>query len=194
LKTDTSGSLDALVYEIAKLENDRIVPKIILSGLGPVSENDIRVATGHPNPLVIGFHTKIDPQAESLALRLGIPVQMFDIIYKLTEWLETALKERTPSIEVETTTGRAKILKFFSKTKDKQIIGGRVEEGEIVSGEQVKIIRRDAEIGRGRLREIQTQKEKVGRVEEGKEFGAMLESKIEVAPGDKIECFATVKT
>ncbi len=87
LKTDTAGSLDALVYEIAKLENERIVPKIVLSGLGPISENDIRVATGHQSPLVIGFHTKIDPQAESLALRLGIPVQMFDIIYKLTAWL-----------------------------------------------------------------------------------------------------------
>ena len=90
-------------------------------------------------------------------------------------------------------TGRAKILKFFSKTRDKQIIGGRVEEGEITSGEQVKIFRRDTEIGRGRLRELQSQKEKTGKIEEGKEFGAMLESKIEVAPGDKIECFAVVE-
>lgn len=193
IKTDTSGSLDALIYEIAKLENDRIVPKIVMASLGPVTENDIRVAGGNDNAIVIGFHTKIDPQAESLALRLGISFQMFDIIYKLTEWLEVALKERTPSVEVEETTGRAKILKFFSKNKDKQIIGGKVEEGEIVSGEQVKIIRRDVEVGRGRLRELQTQKEKTGRVEEGKEFGAMLESKVEVAPGDKIECFALVQ-
>ncbi len=190
IKADTSGSLEALIYEIGKLENDRMMPKVVMSGLGPISENDIRAAMSHERPIVIGFHTKIDPQAESLALRLGIPVQKFDIIYKITEWLEVALKERTPSVEVEETTGRAKILKFFSKVRDKQVIGGRVEEGEIVSGEQVKIIRRDAEIGRGRIRELQIQKEKIGRVDEGKEFGAMLESKIEVAPGDRIECFA----
>ncbi len=192
VRADTAGSIDALVYEIAKLENERIVPKIVLSGIGPVSENDIRVASSHENPLVVAFHSPIDPQAGSLALRLGISIDQFDIIYKLTEWLEQALSERTPKIEVEETTGQAKILKFFSKTREKQVIGGRVESGEIVSGEQVKILRRDEEIGRGRIRELQTQKEKIGRVEEGKEFGAMIESKTEIAPGDKIECFATV--
>lgn len=193
LKADTSGSLDALVYEIGKLENERVIPKVVLSGLGPISENDIRVATGHEKPIVIGFHTKVDSQAEAMALRLGITIEKFDIIYKITEWLEGALKDRTPTIETEETTGQAKILKFFSKTKDKQIIGGRVEQGEIVVGEQVKIIRRDTEVGRGRLRELQTQKEKTSRIGEGKEFGAMLESKVEVAPGDKIECFALVQ-
>jgi translation initiation factor IF-2 len=193
LKADTSGSLDALVYEIAKLENERIIPKIVLSGLGPISENDIRTAQTSGNALVIGFHTKSDTKAESLALRSGIAVHTFDIIYKLTEWLVGALEERTPRVETEETTGTAKILKFFSKNKDKQVIGGRVESGEIVSGEQIKIIRRDTEIGRGRIRELQMQKDKVGRVEEGKEFGTMIESKIEIAPGDKIECFALVQ-
>ncbi len=193
IKADTRGSLDALIYEIGKLENERILPKVVLSGLGPVTENDVRAASGTDNPIIIGFHTKIDSQAESLALRLGIPFQIFDIIYKLTEWLDGELKVRTPSIETEEVTGRAKILKFFSKVKDKQILGGRVEEGEIVSGEQIRIIRRDAEIGRGRIRELQTQKEKTGRISEGSEFGTMIESKIEIAPGDKIECFAVVK-
>ncbi len=190
LKTDTSGSLDALVYEIEKLENERIIPKIVLSGLGPISENDIRTSQTSGNALVIGFHVQSDPKAESLALRSGITVHTFDIIYKLTEWLEETLKEQTPRVESEETKGTAKILKFFSKNKDKQVIGGRVESGEIVSGEQIKIMRRDSEIGRGRIRELQMQKNKIGRVEEGKEFGAMIESKMEIAPGDKIECFA----
>lgn len=193
VKTDAQGSLDALVYEIAKLENERIVPRIILSGLGSISENDVRTALSHPNPIIVAFHTKVDPQAASLALRLNIPIQNFDIIYKLTEWLESALKERTPTVETEETTGAAKILKFFSKTRDKQIVGGRVESGTIVSGEQVKIMRREALIGRGRIRELQVQKEKIGRAEEGQEFGAMVESKIELAPGDKLECFELVK-
>ncbi len=192
VKTDTAGSLDALVYEISKLENERISPKVVLSGIGPISENDIRVASSHEKPLVVAFHSPIDAQAGSLALRLGISIEQFDIIYKLTEWLEKALEDRTPKIETEETTGQAKILKLFSKTREKQVLGGRVESGEIVSGEQVKIMRRDVEIGRGRIRELQIQKEKIGKVEEGKEFGAMIESKAEISPGDKIECFATV--
>lgn len=192
IKADTQGSMDALIEEIAKLENDRIVPKIILSGLGSISENDIRTAQSHEKPIVIAFHTKTDAQAASLAERLAIPVQSFDIIYKLTEWLEGALKERTPTVESEETTGVAKILKFFSKVRDKQIIGGRVETGTITSGEQVKIMRRDAMIGRGRIRELQVQKEKIGTALEGQEFGAMVESKIELAPGDKLECFELI--
>jgi translation initiation factor IF-2 len=193
LKTDTAGSLDALVYEIAKLGNDRVEVKIVLSGIGPISENDVRSANTNANALIVGFHTKVEPQAESLALRMGIAINSFDIIYKLTEWLAVAIQERTPSIEVEEMVGRAKILKTFSKTKDKQIIGGRVEEGTISVGENVRIMRREAFIGTGRVRELQEKKQKTSSITEGNEFGSMIESKIELAPGDKVESFTLVK-
>jgi len=193
LKTDTAGSLDALVYEIAKLGNDRVEVKIVLSGIGPVSENDVRSANTNTNALIVGFHTKTEPQAESLALRMGITIHTFDIIYKLTEWMTIAIQERTPSIEVEEMVGRAKILKTFSKTKDKQIVGGRVEEGTISVGENVRIMRREAFIGTGRVRELQEKKEKTSSITEGNEFGSMIESKIELAPGDKVESFTLVK-
>jgi translation initiation factor IF-2 len=192
LKADTSGSLEALLYEITKLANDRIKFKIILSNVGPVAENDVKAAGAHLGALVIGFHTKVEPTAASLALRIGIKVESFDIIYKLTEWLEETLKERTPSIEAEEVTGKAKILKFFSITKDKQILGGKVESGAISVNEAVKIMRRDVEIARGRIRELQMQKEKTSSVPEDKEFGAMIEAKIEIAPGDRIESFTIV--
>ncbi len=193
IKADTSGSLDALAYEINKLNNDRVNTKIVLSGIGPISENDIKNAGSNNNAFVLGFNTKIDPKAESLALRLNIPVYTFDIIYKLTEWLEGAIKDRTPSLEVEEVLGVAKILKIFSKVKDKQIVGGRVESGEIKIGENVRILRRDVEISRGRIRELQKQKQKTGTVSQGEEFGAQIEAKFEIAPGDKIECLTLVK-
>jgi translation initiation factor IF-2 len=193
LKADTSGSLDALIYEVGKLANDRILPTVVLSGIGPVTENDVRAASTNDNAFIIGFHTKVEPQAESLALRLGTPLHSFDIIYKMTEWLVDALKERTPAIESEEMKGRAKIIKLFSKTRDKQIIGGKVETGTISVNEVVKILRRDADIGQGRIKELQMQKNKVSSVEEGKEFGAMVEAKIEIAPSDRIESFTIVK-
>jgi translation initiation factor IF-2 len=192
IKADTAGSLDALVYEIGKLNDERVKPKIILSSIGPISENDIRTAGNNNNAFVLGFHTSVDPKAESLALRMAIPVHTFDIIYKLTEWLTEAIKERTPSIEVEEVTGVAKILKVFSKNKDKQIVGGRVETGEISVGGMVRILRRDIEISRGRIRELQQAKQKTSTVIEGNEFGSMIEAKFEIAPGDKIECFSVV--
>jgi translation initiation factor IF-2 len=192
IKADTAGSLDALVYEIGKIKSDRVRIKIILSGIGPISENDVKSAGINNNALVIGFHTKVETGAQNLALRTGVQVNAFDIIYKLTEWLESTVKENTPSIEVEEVSGNAKILKIFSKIKNKQIVGGRVESGELLVNAPVKIMRRDAEIGRGHVRELQSQKQKTSTVAEGNEFGAMIESKTEIAPGDKIEVFSVV--
>ena len=74
---------------------------------------------------------------------------------------------RTPKLSVEEMTGRAKVLKFFSAVKDKNVIGARVEEGEIKTGDEVKIMRREIEVGRGRVRELQQLKEKVSEVRSG---------------------------
>jgi translation initiation factor IF-2 len=193
IKADVTGSLEAIRHEIEKLRSEKVVPKIILSGTGSISENDIKTAGINGNALVIGFHTKIDSPAENLAMRLNIPVHTFDVIYKLTEWLQGVVVERTPSVDVEEESGKAKILKTFSKTRDKQIVGGRVENGVLESGSSVKIMRRDSEVGRGRIRELQKQKQKTGSVSESEEFGAMIESKIEIAPGDRIEAFVIVQ-
>jgi translation initiation factor IF-2 len=76
--------------------------------------------------------------------------------------------------------------------KDKQILGGKVETGSISVNEAVKIFRRDVEIGQGRIRELQMQKDKTSNVEEGKEFGSMIESKTEIAAGDRIESYTIV--
>ncbi len=191
IKANTSGVIDAIDYEINKIKNDRICYKILYSGIGDISENDIKIAAGKEGTLVLGFSTKIDGSAKALAERVGIEVRVFDIIYKLTEWLQETAQARTPKMEVEEQKGRVKILKFFSRTKDKQVIGARVEEGKISIGDIVRIIRRESEIGRGTVRELQQAKSKTGEITEG-EFGAMIESKIELAPGDKVEPFHVV--
>lgn len=193
IKTDTGGSLEAVTDHIKKLSNERIVLKVVHSGIGTVCENDVRVANSGTKATIIGFNVKIDSQAKALAERDGIEIVNFDIIYKLSEWLEQKLIENRPSIEVEEMTGEAKVLKIFSKVKDKQIIGCRMENGRMLQGEQVKIIRRDSEIGVGKVRELQSQKIKVPEVEEGKEFGTMVEAKIEIAPGDKLRAITLVK-
>jgi translation initiation factor IF-2 len=192
VKADTSGSLEAVMTQIMKCAGDRITPKIVHSGIGTISENDIRSANTETKATLIGFNVKVDSQAKTLADRDGIEIATFDIIYKLSEWLETKLIESTPRIEVEEVTGTAKVLKMFSKVKDKQIIGCRMESGTIMLHEQVKIIRRDAEIGVGKVRELQSQKQKISQVEEGKEFGTMIEAKIEIAPGDKLQAVTLV--
>ena len=89
--------------------------------------------------------------------------------------------------------GKAKVLKFFSKDKDKQVIGCRVEEGSISLGDEVRIIRRETEIGRGKIKVLQQMKADVKDVKEGLECGVCVEAKHEIAPGDFLESYATVE-
>ncbi len=193
IKADTGSSLEATLSEVKKLGSDRMKARVISSGIGPISENDVRLADGEEKSIVIGFNVKIDGPAKSLAERNEIEIEVFDIIYKLNEWLDDALKNRTPKIKVAEPTGTAKVLKVFSKIKDKQILGGRTEKESIKLGAQVKIIRRDEIIGEGKIRDLQQNKNSTDEVREGNEFGALVEAKIEIAPGDKLESFIIVE-
>ena len=133
-----------------------------------------------------------DKNAIALATRNNIEIKIYKIIYELIDFVKEKVEEATPVEKVETITGSAKIIRVFSKNKDKQVVGGRVAEGEIKSGEIVKIFRRDAEIGEGKIKELQIQKIKTASVKESQEFGVMIESKLEIAEGDVIKVVSLV--
>lgn len=192
IKADNSGSLAALEYEISKIKQENVELRIVSGGVGDITENDIKVASAVENTLIVGFNVKTDGTAKNMADRSGLKLNVFNIIYKMTEWLTEVAKERAPKISVVETKGRAKVLKIFSVTKDKQVLGARVEEGSLFVNDEVRIFRREAEIAKGRVRELQKAKSKVGEVTDSTEFGAMIECKIEIAAGDKIEAFHIV--
>lgn len=190
LKADVSGSLEAIEKEIAKIKSENAEFKIVSRGIGSICESDIKNISIGENAIVVGFNVKIDRSALELAEKRGIAISFFEIIYKMTEWLTLEMEKRRPRVETEEITGRAKIIKAFSRTKERQIVGGKVIEGNITLNGTVKIIRRDFEIGRGKIVNLEKSKVKVSAVEEGAEFGMMIESKIEIASGDVLESFA----
>jgi translation initiation factor IF-2 len=190
LKADVSGSIEAIEKEIAKIKNETAEFKIVGKGIGPISESDIKGIKSDASALVIGFNVKADRSALEIAQARNITISFFEIIYKMTEWLEEQMEERRPKIETIETNGRAKIIRAFSRTKERQIIGGKVIEGQIHLNSVVRIMRREFEIGRGKIVNLEKNKTKVSGVEEGTEFGMMLESKIEVVANDIIESFS----
>lgn len=192
IKADTIGSLDAIIYEMEKIKNEKISIKVVRKGVGPISEGDVKMAIVSHCP-ILGFGSKVEKSAESLALRSGIEIRTFNIIYDLIDWVEERLIEATPVETTEVVNGIAKILRAFSKNKEKQVLGGRVEEGEIKSGSIVRILRRNIVIGEGKIREMQSQKIKTDSVSAGLEFGVMIESKTEIVPGDFIQAVSFVK-
>lgn len=200
IKTDFAGTGDAVLHELQKLQTEmasaagkQIDIKVVSRGVGPISEGDIRFAGSGQNPgVVVGFNVKIEREAQELSAQQGVAVATFDIIYKLTEWLHDEIDKRRPRENTEEKTGTAKILKVFSTTRGKVVLGGKVESGELTEGAQVKIMRRDLELGVGEVVSLQTQKLSTKVVAAGNEFGAMIKTSVEPAAGDSIESFTVV--
>ncbi len=187
IKADLAGSLEAIEYEIKKIKNDRVTFKILGASIGTITESDVKFAGSAKGSVIVGFNVGSDASAKVAIERLGVPVMMFDIIYKLSEWLAEESAKRTPKVTVEEISGTAKIMKFFSKTKDRQIVGGRVLSGEIHVGHEIKIMRNNVEIKRATIRGLEQAKKKTDSVAAGFEFGTMIESALDIAPGDIIE-------
>jgi len=187
IKADVAGSLEAIEYEIKKIKNDRVTFKILGASIGTVNESDVKFAGSAKDAVIVGFNVGSDASAKVAAERLGVHVMMFDIIYKLSEWLAEESTKRTPKVTTEEIAGSAKIMRFFSKTKDRQIVGGKVLSGEVHVGHEIKIMRNNVEIKRGMIRGLEQAKKKTDSVAVGFEFGAMIESALDLAPGDSIE-------
>jgi len=190
IKTDVLGSIDAIEHEIDKLNQENVSLKVVRADVGTISETDIKSTGGDGNAIILGFHTKIDSGVEELAERDGIMVQTFDIIYKLAEWLEKEIEKRKPSEKEDTTSGVLSVLKIFSTTKKSQVIGGRVESGNVSVGDTVNILRRDEEIGTGKIKELQADKNAVQKVEEGTECGLKVETNTTIVRGDSLASVA----
>lgn len=186
LRADVAGTLEAIESELSKIKHDRVVLRIISKGVGSITENDLKLAIGAENAIVIGFGVKHDSMADDLASRNNIKIHDFTIIYKLTEFMDEIIHERAPHIEVKTQIGEVKVLRFFSQQKDKQVIGCRVESGKILKDSRFTIVRRGTEIGEGRVTELQQQKLKADEVTEGLDCGVMIESKFTVAERDSL--------
>ncbi|MES2930656.1 MAG: translation initiation factor IF-2 [Patescibacteria group bacterium] len=189
IKTDVSGTIEALEKEIAKLATDEISFKIIGSGVGAINESDLKMGAVNKDTIIVGFNVKPDTAARDLNESLKVNIQTFDIIYKLIDWLRDAVEERRPRQEVVEVTGSLKVLKTFGSTKDKQVVGGKVTEGRVTLGGTVRIMRRDFEIGRGKIVELQLNKIKSKEVQEGNECGMLVESKIDISAGDVLEAY-----
>ena len=193
VRADSTGSLEALEHEIATLGDEHARVLIVQSGIGTISENDVKTAlAGTTQGDVIGFNVAIERGAEALARQHGVRIELFDIIYKLTERLTDLLKELRPARVVEEVVGHAKVIKQFSTRKGQTVLGGAVAEGYLPKGGGVRVIRRGIVVGLGKLENIQSNKQNVARVDAPSEFGAQIEAVFEIARGDVLEAIVSV--
>jgi translation initiation factor IF-2 len=193
VKADSLGTLNAVVSELKKRETKDIKIKVVAEGVGTLSEGDIMLASGDKETVIMSFAVKSERGALDQAERFGFTIHSFDIIYKLSEWFDTIVQERMPYEEIQEISGKLTIIKNFSSQKDKHVIGGKVTEGLIKLGGLVKIERRGFDLGKGKIVELQLQKIKTKEVIEGNECGLMIETKVEMVPGDIVSAITIIK-
>lgn len=192
IKTDVSGTIEAIEKEISKLNTNEISFKIISKGVGAINESDLKMGNINKESIIVGFNTKIDNGARDLNESLKVKIETFEIIYKLIDWLKDLIEERRPRLETVEVIGSLKVLKTFGSTKGKHIVGGKVTTGKITFGSNIRIMRRDFEIGTGKIVELQVNKSKSKEVQEGSDCGLQVETKIDIAAGDMLEAFEIV--
>jgi translation initiation factor IF-2 len=189
IKTDVAGTIEAIEKEILKINKNDISFRILNSNVGAINESDIRMASVDKNTVILGFNINIDNRARDLNESLKVNIQIFNIIYKMTDWLKELIEDQRPKTEQKEVTGSIKILKTFGSTKERKVLGGKVLNGKITQGGIVRIMRRDFEIGTGKIVELQTNKVKTKEIQEGYDCGILVETRTEIAPGDVLESF-----
>ncbi|HZJ25310.1 MAG TPA: translation initiation factor IF-2, partial [Anaerolineales bacterium] len=140
VKADVQGSLNPIVSELNKLGEGTIGIKILYSEAGNIGENDVMLASAS-NAIIIGFNVQADVSARRLAEKEGVDLRLYEIIYRMTEDIEKALKGMLEPEVKEKVIGRAQVLQVFTASKFGKVAGCKVTEGELRRNAKVRLYR-----------------------------------------------------
>lgn len=192
LKADVLGSLEVLENTIMSLPQDDVRLNILEKGVGEINLNDTKIAKS-ADAAIIGFRVKTAPEAQGLAWREKIRIVNFDIIYELVEWLRKFMERSKTTEIVRKDIGRLKVLLSFWAKNSRQIIGGKIIEGEVHRGVKIEVIRNEKAIGHGRLINLQKNKKDIDRAIKGEEVGILYEGTEKIMEGDNLIFFVQEK-
>jgi translation initiation factor IF-2 len=187
LKADVQGSLGAIRHALEQLQSDEVRINILHEGAGDISDNDILLASAS-DAIVVGFNTKVDPQARRTAEAEGVDVRLYDIIYRLTEEMQAALTGMLEPEQVEVVEGRAEVRQIF-RVGRRAIAGCYVTDGRIVRG-GARVYRGGKVLTSDRIESLRRFRDDVREVAAGFECGIGLAGFNDYVEGDVIECFS----
>lgn len=188
LKADVQGSLEALAGSLRKLERPDVHLQIVHAAVGGITANDVSLAVAS-GALVVGFNVRPDRNSRELALRTGVEVRTYEVIYKAVEEIEAALKGLLAPEYEEVVTGAAEVRAVFKVPKIGNIAGCYVTEGQVTRGSSARLLRDGAIIYSGTVSSLRRFKDDVRDVQSGYECGIGLEDYSDIKEGDVIELF-----
>jgi len=189
IKADVQGSVEAAVDEIAKIQHDEVVVRVIHSGVGGIVASDIMLAAAS-QAIVVGFNVRPNAEAKALADREGVDIRTYRVIYQLTEDIQQALLGMLAPEQVEEVLGEAEVRQTFRASRVGTIAGCMVTQGAIQRGAQVRLVRDGTIVYDGRIDTLKRFQDDAREVAQGFECGLTLENFNDVKEGDVLEVYA----
>lgn len=192
IKADVHGSSEAVKNSLEKIQVEDVRVKVIRSSVGAITESDIVLAKAS-NAIVIGFNIRPNNEIKDYAKEQGVEIRLYNIIYKVVEEMEAAMKGMLEPIYEEKVIGTAEIRQLFKFSKVGIIAGSYVTDGVIKSSAQARIIRNSVVLYDGNINSIQREKDSVKEVKKGLECGITIEKFNDLKVGDIIEAYELVE-
>ena len=188
LKTDVLSSQEAIISALAKYVDPEVGVAIIKKGLGAIVESDIIQAKAD-NALVIGFNVKASTMVQHLASDNKIDLKLFNIIYRLFEFIDEKLKAMLPKEIIHTEVGKVVVKAIFKTEKKSMIVGGKVTVGKVKPGLKAKVLKKDEVLAMGEIMEVRYGKTVVPELTEGEECGLLFKGNPVIEEGFILELF-----
>jgi translation initiation factor IF-2 len=188
LKTDVAGSSEAIKGSLSKLGEENLKVRLIREGVGNISETDVHLAAAS-GAIIIAFNVNTDGAALREAQKEGVDIRHYNVIYKLIEDIEAALKGMLEPTYREVIDGHAEIMQSFKAGKT-MIAGCRVTDGKITRSSQVRLLRKGEKVFDGKMASLRRGKDDVREVLSGYECGILFEDFNGFEVGDIVETFS----
>ena len=193
LKTDVRGSAEAVKSSLERLGTSEVKVKVIHAATGPVSDSDVMLAEAS-NGIIIAFNTKTDPSARKRADATGVEIRSYSIIYGVLEDVEKALAGMYEPTFAQVVDGHAEVRQIFKSSRLGGIAGSFVLDGTLKRGSSVRILRKGAEVGKGRCEGLRRFADDVREVQTGYECGIVIGGFDKFIEGDVVEFFHEERT
>ena len=192
LKTDVKGSEEAVKNSLLKIDVEGTKINVIRSGVGTITESDVVLANAS-HAIIIGFNVRPSTKTSEMAKEYSVDIRLHNIIYKVVEEMEAAMKGMLDPEYEEHITGHAEIRKIFKFSKVGNIAGSYVTDGVVKQNSDARLIRDGIVIYEGKIASIQREKDQAKEVKNGFECGITLENYSDIKENDIIECYENVE-
>ncbi len=192
LKTDVTGTEEAVKNALEKVRIEDVKVSVIRSGVGAITESDIVLASAS-NAIVIGFNVRPSSKTIETAKSYGVDIRLYNVIYKLVEELEDAMKGMLDPEYEEVILGEAEVRKLFKFSKVGTIAGCMITNGVVKSDSKARLIRDGVVVYDGQISSLQREKNQAKEVRKGFECGITLDKFDDIKPNDIIESYEIVE-